>query len=195
MRVLLVLPTVLALNITQFSQYEIIFAKNCSQYLIYQGTTDYMYMQQSNNKTQLWIQQNNSYAIFAGELNDPVTFSWNNGVLHMTRVLGDGLIIYPLHFTSEVFLCPIASISARESTETTAETTETTTLETATTETCPVTYKCKTTPIWVYPIAVIGFAFLVTVILYGKLSGTEISRLVEWGSYLYTRIRQQQGSE
>ena len=168
MRVLLVLSTVLSVLVTQNTSYGV---KNCTQYLLYQGATDYMYLQQSNNKTQVWVQKNDSYAIFAGELTDPLSFGWNNGVLVMTKVLAEGSIIYPLEFSGEVFLCPIVSAPSPP---------------------CPVTYKCKSTPVWIYPISVLGFVLLI--LLYGKLSGTQISRLAEWGIQLYTRIREQQGS-
>ena len=165
MRVLLVLSITVLVALS----YEV---KNCTQYLLYQGETDYMYLQQSNNKTQVWVQKNDSYAIFAGELTEPLSFGWNNGVLVMTKVLAEGSIIYPLEFSGEVFLCPIVSAPPI-------------------TSACPVTYKCKSTPVWVYPISVLGFVLLI--VLYGKLSGTEISRLTEWGIQLYTRIREQQG--
>ena len=162
MRVLLVLSITVLVALS----YEV---KNCTQYLLYQGATDYMYLQQSNNKTQVWVQKNDSYAIFAGELTEPLSFGWNNGVLVMTKVLTDGSIIYPLEFSGEVFLCPIVPAS-----------------------TPSLTYKCKTTPVWVYPISVLGFVLLI--VLYGKLSGTEVSQLAEWGIELFKRIREQQGS-
>ena len=166
MIVLLLLQAVTAINITQFTDYEIGFDNNCSEFLLFQGPTDYMYMYDHNNQTEIWVTQNQSYAIYTAQPSDIITLRWKNGVVKMNKILEEGTIEYPLEFDREIFMCPIIALSAN--------------IE-------PPLYKCpKSLPMWTLAI------YIVVLVLYGAVFGQQIPRISRWSRALYTRIAQRQ---
>ena len=105
------------LNLTQFDTYEINFDANCSQYLYYQGETDYVYLYQNkkNDQFELWISQNTTnYEIYTQPWQDWLVFRWPDLTINdikMDLKLYEGVINHPLVFETETFLCEVSGIT------------------------------------------------------------------------------------
>ena len=174
MIVLLLLKVVATINISQFTNSEIGFNNNCSEFLLFQGQTDHVYMYEQYNQTEIWISQNQSYSIYTIQPSEIITLQWKNGVLKIHRVLDLEVIIeYPLQFESEFFLCPIIALSNN--------------IE-------PPLYKCpKTLSLWSVPLYIIAI-YIVVLVLYGTIFEQQIPWLSEWGRTIYERVVQRQES-
>ena len=155
MLLLFLLQSSLALDLVEYKFFQIEFQPNCTHYLTFLGSTDYVHLNQSDGHILLLIGRNESYHTYQAPYLDHVVFSWPdktvNG-MHMELIERVGEFEEPLSLDVGSIHCKVFGLRLG-------------TLFTDT-EVSSLTYECPTASSWkiYFPVAL---TILLSLILAG----------------------------
>lgn len=180
MIVLFLFTTASTLNLTKFEHFKIDLDAENKEYFLFQSEQNYMYFYQKNGQFELWVMQNDSYAIYTAPHSEYLTFEWPDKLINsepMTMILHEGKVVYPLEFESETFMCNVYGL-----------TTGSLNYEEPVLE----LFKCSPSKSWVINV-IVGLVALILIVLGVKhesvkaLLGPKVSRIIQRGRTLLSR--------
>ena len=176
---------ILAVNLTDFENFQIEFSPKCQEYFLFNGSNDKAYFHQQNGKFQMVLTQNvSNYIVYSTKNDSVLLFEWNNASLKINGqilepVMQEGVLNYPLRFESERFLCDVISLNIGDLHPLECE---------------PLTYKCQPGSNWFLIFVITLTSSVIVILLLLNKDGSHeavlrsaVSWFTQWGQQILSR--------